>query len=246
MQSCIRNFVLLAVIAPGMLCGCQRVGPDGQLVNLYFREGQENEMGLQAYEKILSESQISDDAVMTEIIQRVGQRIAAAANKPDFDWEFNLLESEQVNAFCLPGGKIAVWMSQAVNIQVLMKGTQFVFKDASQSTQESVLAVLGAGAQYGAILPFSRQHELQADQYGLLLTARAGYDPRESVGLWERMAQASQGKPHEFFSTHPSEARRIVRLQNQMQEAMAEYEKAPQKHGIGDVWGNSRSLASTH
>jgi predicted Zn-dependent protease len=90
---------------------------------------------------------------------------------------------------------------------------------------QSAMAALGVGAQVGVLLPFSRQHESEADYIGILLAADAGYDPRESVALWERMGQMSGGSgPSEFISTHPSHETRIGQLKKWMPEAMAIYQ----------------------
>jgi predicted Zn-dependent protease len=91
---------------------------------------------------------------------------------------------------------------------------------------QATMAALGVGAQVGVLLPFSRKHESEADYVGILLAADSGYDPRESVGLWERMAQLSSGGgPAEFLSTHPSHDTRIEQLKEWMPEAMAIYHK---------------------
>lgn len=93
------------------------------------------------------------------------------------------------------------------------------------ASQQAVGALLGAGATYGVVLPFSRDHELEADRIGLVLMARAGYDPRHAIGFWQRMAKASAGKDKqpEFFSTHPADDTRILQIQSLMPEAMANY-----------------------
>jgi predicted Zn-dependent protease len=89
---------------------------------------------------------------------------------------------------------------------------------------QGTMAALGAGAQVGVLLPFSRKHESEADYIGILLAADAGYDPRESVALWERMAQMSGGGgPAEFMSTHPSNETRIDQLKKWLPEAMTIY-----------------------
>lgn len=93
--------------------------------------------------------------------------------------------------------------------------------DMAPEQQRMVMAALGAGAQYGLLLPFSRDHETEADEVGLMLAAAACFDPREAVGLWERMGQASGGQaPPEFMSTHPSGPARIQRLQELMPAAL--------------------------
>jgi predicted Zn-dependent protease len=91
-------------------------------------------------------------------------------------------------------------------------------------TQNLFLTAYGAGTTVGLMLPFSRKHELDADKYGLIWTAMAGYNPREAIPLWERMEKASNGqKPPEFLSTHPSEGRRIDQLNKFMDEALKYY-----------------------
>ena len=93
---------------------------------------------------------------------------------------------------------------------------------------QAAMAALGVGAQVGVLLPFSRKHESEADYIGILLAADAGYDPRESVALWERMGQMSGGGvPSEFMSTHPSHETRIDQLKKWMPEAMAIYQTKP-------------------
>ena len=90
---------------------------------------------------------------------------------------------------------------------------------------QATMAALGVGAQVGVLLPFSRKHESEADYVGILLAADAGYDPRESIALWERMAHLSRGRePAEFLSTHPSHGTRIEQLKTWMPEAMAIYQ----------------------
>lgn len=93
-----------------------------------------------------------------------------------------------------------------------------------QQTQGMFLGAYGAGTQVGVLLPFSRKHELEADHYGLIFTAMAGYNPQEAISLWERMKAASNGQtPPEFLSTHPAEDKRIEELKKHMPEALARY-----------------------
>lgn len=99
-------------------------------------------------------------------------------------------------------------------------------KQTSDTKKRLAMAALGLGLQVGVLLPYGRSHESEADYIGLLLAAEAGYDPRESVQLWQRMAQSSQGAPPEFLSTHPANDTRIKDLQEWMPEAMAIYKRA--------------------
>jgi predicted Zn-dependent protease len=231
-------------------------------------ESEEMRLGVQAYREILAEEVPSNDAEMNEILTRVGRRIAAAANKPDYEWEFRLIESPQMNAFCLPGGKIAVYsgilpiMKHEAGMAIVLgheachallhhggiRMTQqglfaggekilgFVFKDAAPAAQKAVLGAYGGAAKLGFLLPYSRTHELEADSDGLILAAKAGYDPREAVALWERMRDSHDGERIDFLSTHPSEDRRIEKMKKRMAEALEVYEAAEQQYGTGQQW----------
>ena len=116
---------------------------------------------------------------------------------------------------------------QATNIGVQILGTAAGVGTGSAALGQATMAALGVGAQVGMLLPFSRKHESEADYIGILLAADAGYDPRESVALWERMAQSGGGAPAEFMSTHPSHETRIDQLKKWMPEAMAIYQSKP-------------------
>ena len=92
--------------------------------------------------------------------------------------------------------------------------------------QRAVMGALGAGAKFGVLMPFSRKHESEADQIGLLYMARAGYDPEESICFWKRMENTGGNQPPEFASTHPSHGTRIQQLESWMPKALEEYHKA--------------------
>jgi predicted Zn-dependent protease len=120
-------------------------------------------------------------------------------------------------------------MSQALTAQGVLTLGSIALSALGVSAQMNQLATqaMGLGAQVGVLLPYSRAHESEADYVGLLLAADAGYDPREAIGIWQRMAQTSEGQPMEFLSTHPSHETRISDLQSWMPEAMAIYQNAP-------------------
>lgn len=228
----------------------------------------ENAMGLAAYQQVLEEEPVTKNETVAQLVQRVGDRIAAVANRPDFDWEFKVIESETQNAFCLPGGKVAVYtgmlpvceseaglavvMSHEIGHAIARHGgermslktvqtaaqqaVQYVMREQKEDTQKLVLAAYGAGSEYGAILPYSRKHELEADEIGLMLMAKAGYDPSEAPRFWERFASLKDGgAPLEFLSTHPSDARRSAALREKLPEAIQLYQQAPEKIGMGDL-----------
>lgn len=223
-----------------------------QLVDM--NREQEMALGLQSYRQILSRERIVRSGEVVDVVQEVGRRIAQAAAEydPGFEWEFNVIDSPQVNAFALPGGKVAVYtglMPVAENVdglavvmgheishaiarhgaermahqKLVQLGTLaagMALSDMDTGTQQMVMGALGVGAQYGVLLPFSREHESEADKMGLILVARACFDVTEAPRLWERMGRASRGAPTEFMSTHPSHETRIRQFEQWMPEAL--------------------------
>jgi len=115
-------------------------------------------------------------------------------------------------------------MSQALGAEAVGVGLQVALANKPTETRNLFLGAYGVGAQAGVLLPFSRKHELEADHYGLLWAAMAGYNPKEAIPLWERMEKAGGGeRPPEFLSTHPSEGKRIEQLNKYMPEALKYY-----------------------
>ncbi len=113
--------------------------------------------------------------------------------------------------------------------QTALTGVAVSLSDMDYGKQRAVMGALGAGAQFGVLMPFGREHESEADHIGLIYMARAGYDPHESIRFWERMEQTGGAQPPEFLSTHPSHGHRIAQLQAWMPEAMQEYERSPNR-----------------
>ena len=108
--------------------------------------------------------------------------------------------------------------------QTAMAGVAGSLSDMDYEKQRAVMGAIGAGAQYGVLMPFSRNHESEADHIGLLYMARAGYDPRESINFWRGMEESSRTQPPEFLSDHPSHGTRIQQLQDWMAQALQEYQ----------------------
>lgn len=237
---------------------------------------EETQLGLQAFQEVLSQERPLDasdpraqaigtiarrlvehaDEVEADLAQEHGQPSPALAKS--FDWSVAVLDSEQANAFCLPGGKMAVYtgllpvtqnddamaivMGHEIAHALLRHGSQRIaqqklvqmgqmaagvaFGNLDPQAQQMVMAALGAGAQYGLILPYGRNHETQADEVGLMLAAAACYDPAEAIPLWQRMAELGGGqRPPEFASTHPDPANRMQYLQSLMPKAAQYYAK---------------------
>jgi predicted Zn-dependent protease len=246
--------LLVAALVPA---GCESAPYTGRSQFLLISEAQENALGVQAFQETLAASKLSTNAAWTARLERVGRRIAAVAERPAFEWEFRLIAEPTVNAFCLPGGKVAFYegimpiCGDDTGVAVVMGhevahalarhggervsrgivsdlGTDVlasVLGGQDKENQARVAQALGAGAQVGLLLPWGREQESEADRIGLILMAKAGYDPREAPRFWERMeaATGSGGRPPEFLSTHPSPGTRMRQLEAWMPEALAHY-----------------------
>ncbi len=110
--------------------------------------------------------------------------------------------------------------------QTAMTGIAVSLSDMDYDKQRAVMGALGAGAQFGILMPFGRKHESEADEIGLMYMARAGYDPQESIKFWHRMEQTGGNSPPEFLSTHPSHGTRIAQLEALMPKALEAYHNA--------------------
>ena len=191
---------------------------------------------------------------VAERIIAAAKKSKYAKRAQSFNWEVNVIKDDRTkNAWALPGGKIVVYtgifpeaknenglaaiMGHEVVHALARHGAERMSTNSAAQLGLSVVTIaLGMGpvgsqlagqaVGIGVLLPFSRSHESEADYIGLLLAAEAGYDPRESVRLWQRMSQSSQGAPPEFLSTHPANETRIADLQKWMPEAMAIYERS--------------------
>jgi len=258
-----------------VLAGCSEVGITGRKQLNFVPASMVTSMSVQQYSQLISESKLSTDAKTNALVRRVGERIVQAVAEysktrsdqdpfAGYQWEFNVIEDPQVNAFAMPGGKVAVYtgilpvaqseaglaavigheiahvyaehggerLSQGLLAQGLGTALDVALQKQPEQTRSLFMSAYGLGSQVGVLLPFSRVQETEADRLGTIFMAMAGYDPHEAVGLWERMAAASQGKarPPEFLSTHPAEATRIKKLQQEfVPEAMEYARKAGQK-----------------
>jgi predicted Zn-dependent protease len=224
-------------------------------------------MSLQQYNDVLKKSKLSNDLAKVRMVKRVGERIARATDQffkekgmeaeiGNYKWEFNLIEDDKVvNAWCMPGGKVAVYtgilpitqsdtglavvmgheiahaiakhgnerMSQGMLAQLGAVGLSAALSTNPSETSQIFMAAYGLGANVGVLLPYSRLHESEADQIGLVLMAKAGYDPREAVPFWKRMNEKGGSGSPEFLSTHPTPETRIKDIEAQIPEAMKYY-----------------------
>ena len=225
----------------------------------------EEAMGLQAYQEILSqEHPVDPNSQAARQVREIAQRLIAKTDEVEaalaaetgqppqyisrgFEWDVNVIQSDQVNAFCLPGGKMAVYtglfdVAKNTDAMAIVMGHEIAHAllrhGAQRMTQQKVgqivqmggaISGMDAGSQqmvmaamgYGVLLPYARKHETQADYVGLMLAAAACFNPQEAVPLWERMSEASGGAGQpEFASTHPNPGTRIQNLQSLMPKAM--------------------------
>jgi predicted Zn-dependent protease len=250
---------IMSVLALFFFCflyACSQAPVTGRSQLMLVSPEQEGSLGLNAYENILQKERVSQDQVLNQILQTVGWRIANAAQRPDFDWEFTLIENDKVaNAFCLPGGKVFVYtgileytedetglatvighevahamarhgaerMSLTLLAQLGETAMQTAIRTQSASAIRVFDAAYGLAANVGVMLPYSRTQEYEADHIGLILMAKAGYDPRGAIGFWERLSRGkSASSPPSFLSTHPTDYDRIAKIRSLLPEALAQ------------------------
>lgn len=223
------------------LGGCAKAPITGRSQFIIISNKQETALGLNESEKIKQNEKLSTDRALVAKVRRIGKQIAAVSDRDDFAWEFNVIDSETVNAFCLPGGKvffytgilklmdnddqIATVMGHEIAHALARHGAERISMQSASDLGAQVLALsldipakyqgvyqqaYGMGSQLGVMLPYSRQHEHEADQIGVYLMWKAGFNPNEAVVFWKKMQAASAGKAApEFLSTHPSDQSRI-------------------------------------
>jgi len=240
--------------------GCATAAVTGRSQFILVPESTEVALGLKSYREILGKSKLSQDQEVVAMVRKVGRRIALAANKPEYEWEFNVIQDDKmVNAFALPGGKVAVYtgifpytkdegglaavmghevahalvrhggerMTTILLAQIGQVAMNVALRDQSPTTIRALNIGYGAATTVGVVLPFSRNQESEGDRIGLILMAKAGYDPSKTVDFWKRMA-AKKGKksPPEFLSTYPADKRRIAQINLWLPEAMEYYRPA--------------------
>ena len=248
-----------------LLTSCGTVPLTGRRQILLLSDSDLVTASLSQYNEYMKTAPLSTDRAKTATVERVGKRISEATERylkqnglekelANFQWDFKLVQNDQVNAFCMPGGKIVVFegllpltasddelavvigheiahaiakhsnerMSQEV---VAQYGAAIL--DAALSTKSTAIqalgnTVFGLGAQVGVMLPYSRQHEYEADYLGMILMTLAGYNPESTVSFWQKMSAGGSGGGSDFLSTHPSDEKRIAELQKRLPE-MAKY-----------------------
>jgi len=239
------------VVLALFLWACHSVPVTDRLSLNPFSPQDDVRIGLEAYSEVLASGKVVRSGPERTQVERVMRRLVRVADDPGFEWEVNLLEDPQVNAFALPGGKMAVYtgilpvaggdaglavvMGHEIGHVVARHGTE---RMTSALGVELALSWANLGnytdlartcLDLTLTLPFGREQESEADAIGLMYMARAGYDPREALAFWERMDALSSSQVPEFLSTHPSHQTRIARLRERMPAALEAWRSATDK-----------------
>jgi predicted Zn-dependent protease len=252
-----QQIIFYSILATA-LAGCRTVPMTSRSQLMLSTASSENELGASAYTEYKEQTKPVDNADQQALLKRVGTAIKDVSGVTDFEWEFNVLESDTVNAFCLPGGKVAVYtgmMTQFANEAELAcvvahevghaiarhggERTSWSYLEAigtlgvSTWGNDTAQTIYGIGAEYGVMLPYSRLHENEADLIGLYLMAKAGYDPQAAVDFWKKFDTGNSSKLDELLSTHPCDATRVANLTEHLPEAIELYDQCMVKRGLG-------------
>lgn len=261
-----KKVILLFITLP-LFIACSKNAVTGRNQLKLFPESVLQEQALTEYRTFLSQNKVLSENVNkdADMVRRVGLRISKAITEyytakglgkelENYKWEFNLVDSKDVNAWCMPGGKVVVYtgllpitqneaalavvMGHEITHAVAHHGNERISQAAFAQgletagnifTQNNSKAnalftnIFAPAAQIGVLLPNSRKQELEADHFGLNFAAMAGYNPNEAIAFWQRMSKAGGEKPPTFLATHPSDEKRIERLQQNMPEALSYY-----------------------
>lgn len=262
-----KKILFLLIAMPVVFMACKTNAVTGRKQLSLLPESQLQSMALTEYKSFLSQNKVLASTANkdAEMVRRVGSRIANAITeyytkqgKGDvlngYNWEFNLVDSKDVNAWCMPGGKVVVYTGllpvtqneAALSIVLGHEIAHAIANHGNERMSQGLITqgigvagdilttgnskvnnifntVYGPGSQIGYALPNSRKQELEADHFGLIFAAMAGYNPREAIPFWQRMSQAGGQKPPEFLATHPADERRIAQLEGYMDEALKYY-----------------------
>lgn len=246
MKKCL-SFIFITLI----FCACASVPGTGRKQLIMVSPAEEERTGEQAFKEILAGSKVLANTPDARRVAEVGRRIAAVSGK-NYKWEFVLIEDKQINAFCLPGGKVAVYtgilpiakdddglaviMGHEIAHAIARHSAERMSQNSLLNLGGSILEVIpatsgygnvyGAAATIGFMLPYSRKHESEADELGLMLMAKAGYNPQKAAEFWQRMSASGSGAGASFLSTHPSDSKRIADIQKLLPKVMPYYYQA--------------------
>ncbi|MCK5844165.1 MAG: M48 family metallopeptidase [Victivallales bacterium] len=262
--------LLLSLAVP--LSACRSVPYTDRSQLLLTSKQEELDLGRQAWSEVKRKERETANIDYKTAVTRVGSHIAEAAKKLDYKWEFRTFESKQANAFCLPGGKIAVYtglfqyvandaelatvLAHEVGHALARHGGERISEGMLQQTgvevlsasvdpgdKEVAVAIYSVATNVLAMLPYSRTHEYEADHIGIMLMAEAGYDPRYAITFWSKFAKASKSNVvMELLQTHPMSEKRILELKKLLPEALRRYHKTKFKYGMGRMMRSSKII----
>jgi len=272
-RNLLKLLLVVAMVAPLGACKTVRttqggaVGVDRQQTMSTLVSTRQLEQGaVQAYRQALTQAsqkgQLNRDPALTARVRAIAQRLIPHTgvfrqDAPGWNWEVNVIASPEVNAWCMPGGKIAVYaglvqkldatddeIAAVIGHEIAHALREHSRERASQQINAGIVATgvgVALGGSQGSMdmasmvanltynLPNSRLHETEADRLGVELAARAGFDPRAAVSLWQKMGRVSGGGPPQWLSTHPSGETRIRDLQDYAGRVMPLYEAVRRK-----------------
>jgi predicted Zn-dependent protease len=244
---------LSVLVIASLLAACA-VSPTGRKQLVFMPDAQINQMGLQAFDSIKQEKPVSNNARYVQVANCITQALtretggawevvvfddpspnafALPGNKIGVHTGMIQLVDNQDQLAAVIGHEIGHVLAKHSNERVsqemaVSQGMALIQAVTAPQTAlgQTAIGLLGVGAQYGVLMPYSRTHESEADIIGVDLMAKAGFDPRQSISLWQKMDQASQGQSIEFLSTHPSHSTRIQDLNQHMPNAMGLFQQA--------------------
>ncbi len=253
------RFIPLIVVLAVTACRTETVPETGRKrPPLRYSEKEMEVLGAEAYEEATKDFTAITGTDESRMVERVGRRLADATGKKDYAWEFKLLDAPQIiNAFCLPGGKVAVYsgilpiaatddglavvLGHEVAHATLQHGNERMSQSAakkliglpvsiaagvwgtiSPTSRRVVMDGFGLGFLVGEFLPYSQEHEIEADDVGLRYMQKAGFNIEEAPKFWQRMIDATGDRKSDSLSTHPDAAKRIKRLEAEVRKMRAE------------------------
>ncbi len=240
---------LLLLLSACFLMTCT-TSPLNRRQMVIYSEAEMTQQGEQTYRQMQQQLPISTDTRETRYIQCVTDYVVAAlepVERGNYVWEVTVFDDEQANAFALPGGKIGIYnglldiavtppqlasviahevghvLANHSNERASQAALRNVGLAAAQilGASSSAIEAIDVGSRYGIFLPFNRTQEIEADTIGVMLMARAGFDPEASITLWQNMVVTAGPSPPQLLSTHPSPASRMSELRQLMEPAVA-------------------------
>lgn len=252
---------LVIFLSIGLFTGCTSKAPITQRNQLILMSQQEElALGERSYKETIKKSKVVTGTKDSKRVKDIGYKIAKIVNRNDYKWEFNLVQNDAKNAFCLPGGKVVVYtgilkvaqnddqlatvMSHEIAHALARHGAErassgmvsngvqllgnIILGSQAPELANTFNVAYGLGSQYGILLPYGRLQESEADEIGIHLMHKAGYNMYEALNFWKNMSAGEKVKTNEFFSTHPSSSTRIAninRIIKQIESTASVYKK---------------------